>query len=58
VEEVAAIYQRAEELLHGPVMAVSPELLDAIDEANACPENEDIPAEEVRQRVAEWARSK
>ncbi len=39
-------------------MAVSPELLDAIDEANACPENEDIPAEEVRQRVAEWARSK
>jgi hypothetical protein len=55
-QELEAIYHRAEELLHG--QAVSPEVLAAIDEADACPQSEDIPAEAVRQRVVQWARSK
>jgi len=58
LEEVEVIYHRAEELLHRQAVAVTPELLAAIDEADALPEAEDIAAEEMRNRVTAWARSK
>jgi hypothetical protein len=57
-EAVEAIYHRAEELLQDHPMIVSPELLAAIDEADASPEAEDVPAEEVRKMISVWAHSK
>lgn len=58
LEEIEAIHLKAEELLHRQAVAANPELLAAIDEADASPESGDIPAETIRKRVSEWARSK
>lgn len=55
-QDVEAVYQRAEEILHH--QPASPGLLAAIDEALATPEDQDTPAEEVRGMIKEWAYSK
>jgi len=52
-EEIAAIYQRADALLHGGPS--SPELLAAVDEADQSPRSEDLPGEQVQTLITQWA---
>ena len=53
-EERNAILHRIEELDD----LASPEMLAAIDQADASPSDQDLPAEEVRQMVKPWAHAK
>jgi hypothetical protein len=36
----------------------TPEMLAAIDKADALPESDDLSAEEIRRKLSEWARTK
>ncbi len=51
------LFQRLAEMGAGEIEE-TPELLAAIDEADASPEAEDLSAEEMRQNVTRWAREK
>jgi hypothetical protein len=51
------LFQRLAEMGAGEIEE-TPELLAAIDEANASPEAEDLSVEEMRQNVTRWAREK
>ncbi len=51
------LFQRLSEMGAGEVDE-TPELLAAIDEAEAAPEEEDVTADELRQRVKRWAHGK
>ncbi len=49
------LFQRLSEMGAGEIEE-TPELLAAIDEADAAPEKEDLTPDEMRQRVKRWAR--
>jgi hypothetical protein len=53
-EEREVILHRIEELDD----SASPEMLAAIDQADASPSEKDLSAEEVRQKVKSWAHTK
>ncbi len=54
LDEVELIYHRAETLLHDEA---SPELVAAIDQADAEPHSDDISLEQMRDQVRRWAHS-
>jgi hypothetical protein len=56
-EERHILFQRLNELEDG-ILEETPEMLAAIDEANASPESDDVSVEEMRRNVVEWARTK
>lgn len=51
------LFQRLSEMGAGEIEE-TPELLAAIDEAEAAPEEEDLSPEQLRQNVSRWAREK
>ena len=51
------LFQRLSEMGVGEI-AETPELLAAIDEADAAPEEEDVTPDELREKVQRWAREK
>jgi hypothetical protein len=57
VEERQLLSQRLNELKTGE-FEETPEMLAAIDEAQAAPHEKDLSAEEIRQNVSRWARTK
>jgi hypothetical protein len=57
LEERHLLFQRLNELETGEIEE-TPEMLAAIDEAQASPHENDLSVEEIRQNVSRWARSK
>jgi hypothetical protein len=57
VEERQLLFQRLNELGVGE-FDETPEMLAAIDEAEASSHDQDLSAEEMRQNVVRWARTK
>jgi hypothetical protein len=57
VEERQLLFQRLNELETGEIEE-TPEMLAAIDEAQATPHENDLSVEEIRQNVSRWARTK
>jgi hypothetical protein len=57
VEERHLLFQRLNELEIGEVEE-TPEMLAAIDEAQAAPHQNDLSVEEIRQNVSRWAHTK
>ena len=54
-EELEAIWQTAGQLLEGRTLSASPELLAAVDEADAAWEQEGgVPVEEARRNPGSW----
>jgi hypothetical protein len=56
-EERQLLSQRLNELEAGEIEE-TPEMLAAIDEADASPHENDLSAEEIRQNVSRWAHTK
>ena len=52
--ELELVFERALELQKGPGFEASPELLKAIDEADAIPEDQDVDIEEAYRIVKSW----
>jgi len=57
MEERQLLFQRLSELGIGEIEE-TPEMLAAIDEAEASPQEHDLSAEELRRNVVRWARTK
>ena len=57
IGERQLLFQRLNELKTGEIEE-TPELLAAIDEAQAAPHENDLSVEEIRQNVSRWARTK
>ena len=54
-DELEAIWQTAGQLLEGRVLSASPELLAAVDEADASWDKEGgVPIEEARRKLGAW----
>ena len=54
-DELATIWQTAGQLLEGRALSASPELLAAVDEADASWEQEGgVPVEETRRKLGSW----
>ena len=54
-DELEAIWQTAGQLLEGRVLSASPELLAAVDEADASWDKEGgVPVEEARRKFGSW----
>ena len=53
-DELQIVLERTQELCHEPGFQPSPELLAAIDEARATPEDQYVPLEEAYRIIESW----